>query len=620
MPRGAPVDLLQLDERPAVAFGRQLFQLLRRLAERIEVVDQDLDAPVAQRRGLARREPVGASLEQRRQIGPALLAGVEPLEGDHGLLAIGGDRQGRFVSLGGADRIVGRAFENLGSLQQAGDRLLRLVGLGRRRSQRGHHLGPAAERAEQRDLLGARFAVAGRRQQRLLEGGQRVGRAVQLLALDAGDLAPDPRRRRGGPGHLGDPARLGGQGAPGVARPRVGPEPLPEIVVGGQEAQHDDLGLERSLGRVEPIAKQARHLAQRRDLLARLVLQIEPSQQQLDQPIPALLVAQRGLGAGQDPARLGIAGVAGPAVEQRRQIDVAVRRRQLPSDRAGDLRQAGHRFGGPAGTGEDREAGAQLPDHRFAIRIGLLRKIEEEIVRSPGRRMRGQPGREPDQIGIAGAKPDQHQGPAAAQLIEPGHPGGREQAQPRVGRAQTEALRQRAAAAQVQQWRVGPAELRARRGVDADQDAQGIAAPGGGGQRAGPLVVEGGGHHRAPGKIGGLADAVGQGGPVGEGLSDRLLDLRRREKIADQRQRVAQPPGGGEAGDLRAHVREHRTIGERRDEGFPARGARELAATKTRDQNDLTRLEPLDERVGNLDHRNTSAGFSLFIARNRPPS
>jgi hypothetical protein len=149
----------------------------------------------------------------------------------------------------------------------------------------------------------------------------------------------------------------------------------------------------------------------------------------------------------------------------------------------------------------------------------------------------------------------------------------------------------------------------ARRGVDPDQDAQRLAPAGGGRQRARPLIVEGGGHHGAPGEVGGLPDALGQGGPVGERLVDRLLDLRRRQQIADQRQGIAQPAGGGEPGDLRAHVREHRTIGERVDECFPARRACELAATKTRDQNDLTRLEPLDERVRNLDHRDTSAGF-----------
>ena len=327
MPLGAPVDLLQLEQRPAITFGRQLLQLLRRLAERIEMVDQDVDAPVAQRRRLARRQPVGAPLEQRRQIGPALLAGVEPLERGGGLLAIGGDRQRGLVSLGGADRIVGRAFEDLGRLQQAGDRLIRLVGLCRGRLQRGDQLTPSAERAEQRHLLGACLPVAGGRQQRLIERGERVGRAIQLLALDAGDLAPDPRRGGRGAGHLGDPAGLGRQGPPGAARARVGAQPLPQIVVGGQEAQHDDLGLERPLGRIEPIAKQARHLAERRDLLARLVLQIEAAKQQLDQAIPALFVAQRRLGAGQDLARLGIIRVAGPAVEQRRQIDLDCPRR-----------------------------------------------------------------------------------------------------------------------------------------------------------------------------------------------------------------------------------------------------------------------------------------------------
>ena len=236
-------------------------------------------------------------------------------------------------------------------------------------------------------------------------------------------------------------------------------------------------------------------------------------------------------------------------------------------------------------------------------------------------RMRRQPGREPDQIGIGGAEPDEHQRPAAAQLIEPGDPGGRQEAQARVGRPHAEALRQRAPAAQMQERCVGPAELRARRGVDPDQDAQRIAPPGRRRQRARPLVIEGGGHHGAPGEIGGLPDAVGERRPVGERLVDGLLDLGRWEQIADQRQRVAEPPGGGEPGDLRAHVREHRTIGERIDECFPARRACELAATKTRDQNDLTRLEPLNERVGNLDHRDTSsAGFRLFIARNRPAS
>ena len=48
------------------------------------------------------------------------------------MLAIGGDRQRRFISLSGADRIVGRSFEDLGSLQEAGDRLLRLICLCRR--------------------------------------------------------------------------------------------------------------------------------------------------------------------------------------------------------------------------------------------------------------------------------------------------------------------------------------------------------------------------------------------------------------------------------------------------------------------------------------------------------
>ena len=293
------------------------------------MVDQDVDAPVAQRRRLARRQPIGAPLEQRRQIGPALLAGVEPLERGGGVLALGGDRQRGLVGLGGADRIVGRALEDLGRLQQAGDRLIRLVGLCRRRLQRGDQLTPAAERAEESDLLGARLAVAGRRQQRLIERGERVGRALQLLALDARDLAPDPRRCRRGPGHLGHPACLGRQRAPGAARARVGAQPLPQIVVGGEEAQHDDLGLERPLGRVEPIAKQARHLAERRDLLARLVLQVEPAEQQLDQAIPALFVAQRRLGAGQELARLGVVRVAGPAVEQE-----PPDRRRRPSERS----------------------------------------------------------------------------------------------------------------------------------------------------------------------------------------------------------------------------------------------------------------------------------------------
>ena len=157
--------------------------------------------------------------------------------------------------------------------------------------------------------------------------------------------------------------------------------------------------------------------------------------------------------------------------------------------------------------------------------------------------------------------------------------------------------------------RVGPAEPRARRGVDPHQDAQGILAPGGGAQRTRPLIVERRGHHRAPGEVGGLLDALGERRAVGEGLLDRLLDLRRRQEVADQGQRVAQPPGVDQAGDLRAHVGEHWTVGQRFDERSPSGRARKLAATEACDQNDLTRLESIDQGVGNLDHRNLSAGF-----------
>jgi hypothetical protein len=404
------------------------------------VVGEDTGAATPQQDRVLRRRPIRAPIDEGGQVRPPFLVLVKPLERHRRAVGLGRDHQRAFVGGDRARHVAQARLQHLGGFQQRRDRPHRIVGLGRRGAQHRHELVPAPELPQQLRLRVTGLAVPRVGGQRALVGGQGLIRTLELLLFDARDLSPDPRRPRCRARLARDAGRLPHQLLPCARRARVRTQLLPEVVVRGQQAQHHDARGDGALGGTQALAKDTRHLAQRGDLLVTIVLQVQSSQQQLDQAIPTFFIAQRGLGPRQHLPGLWIGWVARPAIQPLVQIDLGVGGGQVLRDRGRDPRHPRQRFGGALATGKDLEAGAQRPDQLFGVGVGLPGNVEEQIVRSAPARPRRQPRRQPRQIRIAGAEAQEHQGAPLLHVIEPGQPGRRNQAHARVRRTETEAL------------------------------------------------------------------------------------------------------------------------------------------------------------------------------------
>jgi hypothetical protein len=99
---------------------------------------------------------------------------------------------------------------------------------------------------------------------------------------------------------------------------------------------------------------------------------------------------------------------------------------------------------------------------------------------------------------------------------------------------------------------------------------RGQAAAARGCQRALPQIIERGGHHRAPGKFCELLDVLGDGQADRVRRLDRVLDDRVGDHVPDEGDRVEQAPGGGQARDRLARVREHQVSGQGVGQADPA--------------------------------------------------
>ena len=226
------------------------------------------------------------------------------------------------------------------------------------------------------------------------------------------------------------------------------------------------------------------------------------------------------------------------------------------------------RLGGSVQAGDHLQAGAQRPHRRLGLGICLRRDVEKQEVGHALVRARGQPRRQPEQVRIGGAEADEHERPALHDVIQPGQPRRRDQPDARVAGADH---RLSGSATRPYRCSSGPDALPAFAAFTGSSRGQTPWAAAG--RRAAAASAR---SHRSSNAVvttarqGNSANCRMFSGTGAGGVRrlDRLLEDGMRHHVADERDRVEQPPGGGQARDRLARVRKHQVRGQRLGQAF----------------------------------------------------